>query len=348
MRKLSLITAFVVTAFAALTGCNLGIESNEDVRSPQLIIQGFLQPGTPVQGIEIKKTVDPALYYEEMENHESRSLFWVSGATVVVTHNGQQYPLAEDPNTSGVYGTDALIAQAGETYEVDVDYTDNTIGTHHLHATTTVPFPVANVQVTLTPSQQEFQQRNWTPTQMATWDEPYDSLMFPRELAHPDVYYETSSRNITKPITLTWDLSANTAGYLVGVQSIDTMGVDMLRKDDWDDWEDGDYVTDRERSFLKSSGFQVSKDSSIVDLFWVLFRFESDYNIGVISTDVNYWDFFRTNQNGSGTGNDWDTGVMYNVEGGIGVWGSFAWSDTLHTHVFKDYDPVTGTVLAER
>jgi hypothetical protein len=340
MRYTKYITAALMSAILVVAGC--GLNTVIPAEAPQLVVQGFLVPGTFADSIVLKITVDPSLYYQDYELYEDREKTYVSGATITITHNGTAYALTEwvQPEYSGTYGTHGLVVQEGQTYDLDVRYTETGTGKqHHLTASTTVPFIPQNTRYELTQGQ-IFRQRRF-----GIADDNIDTLIFPRQLADPDKYPPYGD-DVTRPFGLWWDPSPNAAGYLVGVTAQDTAGTGMLRRSDYKDWLDGDYATNRDRRMMQSLGLGAHRDTTHVDNYWFLYRYRGDFMIGVIAVDTNYWDFFRSSGGGDvgGSGSDWDEGTIFHVSGGLGVFGSYAQSEELKTNIVREYDPVSMTL----
>jgi hypothetical protein len=324
----------MVVSISGLVGC--GIDSSSSPVVPQLVVESFITPGGMIDSVLVKRTIDPVLYYLEYENIGDRSLSYVSGAVVVVSDGTVTDTLTERSDLIGIYGTTMFRVESGKTYSIDISYNDPETGrAYQLHAATMVPFPVTNLQTNLKDAQIELNARFGLPATA-------DVLVFPKELSDPDRFPPDGSSTV--PIELSWDVSTNAAGYLVAASATDTTGASLLRRSDWKNWLDGDFKLDRDRRDGSTGAYQVSRDTLTIDVFWLAYQHASDNLLGLIAVDQNYWDYFRSargNDNGPGTGADWDTGVIYNVDGGLGIFGSFAWPDTIRCHVVKEWDPVT-------
>ena len=342
-RRATIITSALLgalTLLTAFTSCGIGPVEKPD--SPQLVVQGFLTPGKPLEGIEIRRTLAPELYYEDIQLFTDRTKIFISGADVTITHGDTVHTLAERTDSAGVgvYENRDVMVRAGETYRLDVRYESEELGEHHLTASTTVPWPVTDqtYEMGLT---QVFRQLRYR--LRAT----IDTLMFPKELADPYLFPPEES-DITIPFELHWKPSPNAAATLVGAQSADTTGSGVLRDTDWERWLAKDLRQSRMREFMRTNGFALHKDTTSADIFWALIRYNGWFKIGAVAIDRNYWDYYRTtgDPNGQGTSNDWDVGTRINVQGGVGVFGSYAWpADTLRSYVIKEYDPVTRRLI---
>ena len=338
-------TAAAVASHLALlvltVSCGIGPQERPDV--PQLVVQGFLTPGKPVTGIEIRHTLPPDEYYEDIHLFEDREKLFISGALVTITHRDSVYRLAERTDSAGVgvYENLDVDIVAGETYRLEVRYEDPEIGTHHVRAETTVPHPVTHQEWELSLTQ-VFRQLRYG------FRPALDTLIFPKELADPLLFPPTEP-DVARPFELRWEPSPDAAAILVGAQSRDTSGAHILRDTDWERWLVGDLQQGRMRAFTRTNGFAVHKDTTSADIFWALIRYSGPFTIGAMAIDRNYWDYYRTTGSPSGpdTGNDWDAGTRINIEGGVGVFGSYAWpTDTLRSRVEKEYDPVTRRLIS--
>jgi hypothetical protein len=81
------------------------------------------------------------------------------------------------------------------------------------------------------------------------------------------------------------------------------------------------------------------------DFWWLGVRFEGEYQIRLQSVDQNYFDYFTTFFNGE-SGSDGDNGPVFHVDGGLGVFGSYA-EDSFRVWTRRDDDGLTMKILTE-
>lgn len=298
-----LTTAIVVV----LGGC--GLDPVSPNPSEQLIIQALLQPGHPVDNIRLTRTMPPESYYSGIPQST------VSGATVILSHESRTDTLSE--TAAGIYGDSTIIARSGVTYRVEVSFEDIV-----LRAETTIPEKLDFTSVVTVSGSR------YIPSA--------DTIIFPREYANPEQF--PPQGNIPpKPITVSWDAVPLAAGYEFAAIADDTTGTEFLRKDAYEDWLAGDYATAKSREWTRMTKYPVFSGYTETDVLWAAFNYRGDHNIVVRARDRNYNDFAQT-VSGSSSGNDYDTGTVMYVEGGIGLFGSFS-SDTLNIHIVAEWLP---------
>ncbi|HPU84577.1 MAG TPA: DUF4249 family protein [Candidatus Latescibacteria bacterium] len=216
---------FPVACVVALAVAGCGLDPVSPAPREQLIIQGFLSPGAPVDNIRLTRTMDPATYYEGIAQTP------VSGAVVVLRHGVSADTLSE--RATGIYGKPSLIVQAGQTYSIAVTH-----GVHSLAAETTVPTPI-----TVTA------QTNGAPSRYVP---SADTLLFPKEYSYPDSFPDRAAIS-PKPFKVLWTPSVGIEGYQVAITARDTTGTGLLRVDDYNDWKAGDYRNARTRQRVVTS-----------------------------------------------------------------------------------------------
>ena len=290
-----------------LGGC--GLDPVSPNPPEQLIIQALLQPGHPIDNIRLTRTMPPESYYAGIPQA------LVSGATVVLYHESRTDTLAEI--APGIYGDPTIMARSGVTYRVEVTFEDFV-----LRAETTIPEKLEFTSVTAVSGSQ------YIPSA--------DTLIFPREYADPDQF--PPQGNIpAKPVTIYWDSVPGATGYEFAAIAVDTTGPEFLRKDAYEDWLSGDYATAKSREWTRMTKYPAFPGYTEADVLWAAFNYRGDHEIVLRARDRNYNDFAQT-VSGTSSGNDYDTGTVMYVEGGIGLFGSFS-SDTLRIHVIAEWLP---------
>jgi hypothetical protein len=321
--KRFLLAAIVTGVLGLSAGCFLDPIDMDHKIETEVVLQGFLTPGGPVE-VVLRSTVPPTEYYSFMDLDP----FAIGGAVVSVTIDGTAHDLTPG-TTPGSYHDPALVAKAGITYSIDVTFpSGHQFADRHVTATTTVPERVSVTSVTYHAGQEE------PPPGIVN----IEAFSFPKSLANPDIFPPTG--DIYTPFNLAWDAAPGAAGYTVGVLASDTTGFNLMRKREYKDWVDGEYSNPADRQFMAKSGFMVMEDSLNADIYWMLFHYEGPTNVVLVAADEGYWQYFRTYLGGPGgnSGNDSDTGVALNVEGGIGVFGSYT-ADTVATHIANEWRP---------
>jgi hypothetical protein len=129
-----LLAMTVVMVMAVLSGCDNAIQSNY---TEQLVVDGFLYAGEPVDSIVLHRTTPFGAYYDDLD-------YAVDGATVTITVDGVAHPLLPT-GLKGRYYLPAsdLVVEGGKTYNLTVSAPNlQTGGVQSVTATTTVPMPI--------------------------------------------------------------------------------------------------------------------------------------------------------------------------------------------------------------
>ena len=311
--------ALLVGLAIAVAGCNLlNPIDNPNRASQAVVLTAFLTPGAPVEAT-IRSTIPLGDYYP----WRLLDPFALSDAIVVVTSNGADYALTEDAQRPGIYVHPTLVADTMTTYAIDITFpSGHVFDDRHLTASTFVPGQV-HLDVSLTAASES---KGFT----------LDNLVFPKELADRDRFGNTSA---LAPARASWNDATESANFIIGAIAQDTSGTGLLRKWEWDMWLDGDLNDPQERQWLARTGFVALPDSLSIDIFWALFDYIGANDLVVFATDSGYGDYFRTVTQGAGTsGADADRGPQYNVDGGLGVFGSYT-ADTIEVNVVPEWLP---------
>lgn len=102
-------------------------------------------------------------------------------------------------------------------------------------------------------------------------------------------------------------------------------------QEDWDEFEDKEKWTEgklwRERRetlyWSRVIGYWIPADSTQSDFWWAGVRFEGTYRVRLHAADTNYF-YYATTAFNSFSGTDGDSGPIFRVDGGIGVFGSYS------------------------
>lgn len=339
----------------------LGCSNPTEVKNPPatLLVQSYLTPGADPQ-VVLRQTLPPNQFYTGKEDA-------VQGALVEIVAGDRRFALDEDPAAPGTYQLPAaqLPIEAGQTYQLQVRYQQ-----HQLSALTTVPDPVQVIQVSAD-SLVYFQLfgdlfGDLTHPGEFRWTKP-------AHVAGYVIRVEAIAVR-TLPITtepLTGDLDTLTArrDRLQGQVSADSLaaldqqietlrryfsenislvqaGGDTLRwlrdreQEDWDKiegkkWSEGKKWRERRQTLDMNRvvNYWVPADTLRGDYWWAGLRFEGTYQVVLHAADQNYFDYFTTAFNG-GSGDDGDSGPLFHVQGGLGVFGSYT-QDSFLVQVYR-------------
>lgn len=97
------------------SGCENSVEEEEFPFEFRLVIRGILEPGKPVSGIYIGRTIP-------ISDKFSAGFSNLANAAAVIIHNNTFYPLRHTAN--GLYRNDTLLISPGETYQLIVQWED--------------------------------------------------------------------------------------------------------------------------------------------------------------------------------------------------------------------------------
>ena len=331
----------------ALSACT---KPNEIEDHPQsLLVEAFLSPDRPVE-VELRRTLAPGRFYEGLEDT-------VADARVEIAVDGERFTLLEDPRRPGTYSIDQedLQVESGKSYQIIA-----TSGDQSLTASTTVPQPSLITEVTadtITYLQKysdlygdlihpgEF---FWTPSRDAAGYiiivEAVDVQSLP---ASADALTADLDTLLSRRERLAGEVSADSIQAIAqqieqlrsilrqGISRVTASGDTLLylrdrEEEDWrdidgKDWTEGKKWRER-RDFLfgdRYVNYWIPADSTRSDFWWLGVRFEGEYQIRLQAADQNYFDYFSTAFNGL-SGNDGDQGPLFHVDGGTGVFGSYA------------------------
>jgi len=359
-----------LTALAA--GC--GSSPNEVENADQvLIVQAYLVPGQDVE-LKLKQTLPPELYYDGLEE-------LVSDARVEIAVDGERFVLSEDPGEQGIYriGADVMPVVSGKSYQLTVTHEDR-----QLHAATLVPQPAeitevsadtivylqrfANLYGELVHPGEFF----WNKSENAAayiviveavgvrslgeWALPLtadlDTLIVRRERLEGEVSGDSLE-------SLDREIDALRSFFEENVSLTGEDGEDMrwLRdrdQEDWDkidlkeNWSEGKKWRERidELFFGRVVDYWMPADTLRSDYWWLGLRFEGEYRLRLQAADQNYSDYYVTSFNGQ-SGSDGDKGPVFHVDGGLGVFGSYA-EDSFRIYARRGEEVGSRKVLVQR
>lgn len=324
---------------------------NEVDDPPQtLYVQAFLSPGTDPE-VRLRELIAPDRYYAGYTAA-------VSGADVVLATDDRTAALAQRAGEPGTYWVshDAMPVVSGRTYRLTA-----TAGDRQLTARTTVPFPARITRIvgdTITYLQEyadsfgellhpgEFYwdrspnaagyvilvEAEWVSTLdpgADTLTADLDTLIARRERLEGAVSAD-SLEVLDRQIEGLVDFFARNVS-LVGA---DGRTAQWLRQRESEDWVDLDEDTTNtagetwrkkrdELYWSRVIDYWIPVDTLRSDFWWWGVRFTGDYRVALQAADTNYFDYYSTAFNGQ-SGADGDNGPIFHVEGGLGVFGSYA------------------------
>ena len=337
-----------------------------------VVVEAYLTPGRDPL-VKLRNTLPPEQFFEGLEDT-------LAEAEVRILVDDQTFVLSEMPAGSGLYSisSSTLPIESGKTYALEVDSPDSP----QVRARTTVPFTAevtAVVGDTIT-YQQSFSEG------FGNLQHPGEFFWNKSENAAGYVIIVEAVEVRSLPISaepLTADLDSLVAlrERLEGLASADSLAaldrqIEALRRffdenislvrangdtirwlrdrqqEDWDDIEgknstEGKKWRDR-RGHLFSQrkiDYWVPVDTLRSDFWWLGVRFEGEYQVRLQSVDQNYFDYFSTFFNGE-SGNDGDNGPVFHVEGGLGVFGSYA-EDSFRVWTRRGENGLTMKIVTE-
>jgi hypothetical protein len=339
----------------------LGCSNPTEVENPPatLLVQSYLAPGTDPE-VVLRQTLPPDQYYTGREAA-------VSGAQVEIIDGTQRYALAEAAVSPGTYQLPAaqLPITSGRTYQLQVRYQD-----HVLNATTTVPDPVQITEISAD-SLVYFQlysdlfgalshpgEFHWTrPANTAGYVVRVEALQVRNLSITADPLTGDLDTLIARRDRLQGQVSADSLAALDqridslrryfadNISLVQSTG-DTLRwlrdreQEDWDkiegkDWSEGKKWRERRHTLDMSRmvTYWVPADTLRGDYWWAGLRFEGEYQVVLQAADQNYFDYFTTAFNG-GSGDDGDSGPLFHVDGGLGVFGAYT-QDAFRVQVYR-------------
>ena len=329
-----------------------GCSNPSEVEEPEqvIIVQAFLVPGQDT-AVKLRQTLPPERYYDGLED----TLFH---ATVEISTGGETFVLSEDPSERGTYliAHDIMPVVSGQTYQLRV-----TSGDGQVRAATEVPF-VAEVTEFSADTIIYYQyygslfgdlghpgEWRWNRSENAAgyviiveavdvrslgnWALPLtadlDTLIVRRERLEGQVSQDSLE-------SLDRQIEALRGFFEGNVSLVDSHG-DTLRwlrdrdQEDWDEidlkekWSEGKKWRERMDDLYwgRVVDYWVPADTLRADYWWLGVRFEGEYRVTVQAADRNYVDYYTTSFNGQ-SGADGDRGPLFHVDGGMGVFGSYA------------------------
>lgn len=107
----SIYLLYTLLLLITFTSCTKVIDIDLNSTNPQIVIEGEVSDQSETYWVRISRT-------GKYIGHEATPK--VSGAVVTITDNNQTYTLLENPNTPGLYETNAFVGQPGTTYFLKV------------------------------------------------------------------------------------------------------------------------------------------------------------------------------------------------------------------------------------
>jgi uncharacterized protein DUF4249 len=361
--------ASVLLAFCWGCSSPIGVKDPEQV----MIVQAFLVPGQDTE-VKLRQSLPPERYYAGLEDA-------LTSARVEISTGVEISVLSEDPGERGTYriAHDAMPVVSGNTYHLQV-----TDGDRQVRAATEVPFQAEITQFTadtmvyyqyyahlygdlLHPGEWWWNRSENAAgyviiveavdvRSLGSWALPLtadlDTLIARREWLEGQVSQDSLERLDRQVTDLRRFLAEN-------ISMVDDKG-DALRwlrdrdQDDWneidlkDQWTEGRKWRERmdELFWNRQVDYWVPADTLRADYWWLGLRFEGEYQITVQAADRNYVDYFTTAGHGH-SGADSDRGPLFHVDGGLGVFGSYA-EDSFRIQTVRGAETLGMKITARR
>jgi hypothetical protein len=287
-------------ASAILMACGEPVVSiDQEQYDPKIVIDGYLFPGEPVEGIRITRNFALNTDIDVAE-------VALTGARVTLTDQstGRIYELDyRDPERGFVYEGDDLSIESGRSYRLDVEAA---VDGRSLEASavTTVPGP---------------------------------GFAIDEEVSGPDslIYLQGDDQDDLQHFEIAFQRATGPGFYVFSIRALDADRESFIRNNlfgvELEDLEEGD-LEDLADDSVYRQHLLSEPGLSTVELFWSSFYFTGDYRIVAYAGDRNFEEFYLTFDSiQSDDGNLYEP--RFNIEGdGIGVFGS-AMVDTAYVRV---------------
>ena len=338
-----------------------------------VIVEAYLTPGIDPL-VKLRKTLPPERFFDGLEDT-------LADAEVRILVDDQTFLLSEMPAGSGLYSISSatLPVESGKTYTLEVVSPDFP----PTRAQTTVPFMAQVTAVigdTITYLQafsegfgslQHPGEFFWNRSDNAAG---YVIIVEAVEVKSLSIAAEPLTADLDALIARREQLEGR-----VGEDSLATIAreIDELRsyfednislvrapgdtirwlrdrqQEDWDDIDGKNWTEGRKWRERRSRLFQQRKidywvpvDTLRSDFWWLGVRFEAEYQIRLQSVDQNYFDYYTTFFNGN-SGSDGDNGPVFHIDGGLGVFGSYA-EDRFRVWTRRGEDGTSMKIVADR
>ncbi len=369
---------FIITALCALL---LGAcSSPNEVENPQqsIIVNAYLVPGQDTE-VKLRQTLPPERYYDGLEDS-------LANARVEISVNGQAHALEADASERGLYhlAHELMPVVEGETYELWVEHQGRQV---RASTTVPFVAKVTQVNTQTGDGESIIYNQLfgdvfgnlvhpgeffWSPSANAAG---YVIIVEAVDVRSLSAAYEPLTADLDTLIALRERLDnivdadslaqldaqiGALRGFFTQNISLVSTGGDTLRylrdrqQEDWDEidekenWSEGKKWRERRATLLhdRQIDYWIPADSTRSDFWWLGVRFEGEYKVRLQAADLNYFDYFTTAFNGQ-SGADGDKGPVFRVEGGTGVFGSYA-EDSFKVLTIRDDSGIGLKVVVER
>jgi len=295
-----------ILSMIILLSCGKGtVDVTNESYEPKIAIEGFLIPHNKVEKIRISRNFRINANLDRMILIPD-----VSRTSVTITdlQNDKSYPLtfhiADDDKLENYYweyNENDLVIDYGKSYRLDVSAV---IEGKTLHATSTTTVPEKGLKIS--------------------------NLNYP-ELA----YRQHNGEGALQEFELTIDRSPGTQFYLITMNALEASVDNFIYDNPFFKVEPEDIEDDIGDFRFQYNWLQdapTTAGHSIIELYWILFWFYSEYEIMVFAADKNYREFLQTyNDVQEEDGNFHE--AKFNIDGdGIGVFGSVV-TDTVYIKI---------------
>jgi len=347
----------------------VGCSNPSEVENPQqaVIVVGYLTPGADIE-LTLRQTLPPQRYYDGLEDTLLSAEVWIStqGETFALSPSG------DDPGLF-VLAHETMPIVEGQTYELLIEHEGRQIHAETTvpfeSAVTEVNTHLGDGETVVYNQLFGDSFGNIEHPGEFFWDKSENAAGYVVIIEAVDV--RSLPPGPTAPLTGDLDRLIELRAKLEGQVSADSLSViegdiEVLRKffaenlalvDDsgepirwlrdreqveWEEiagkekWSEGKKWRERLDHLFSARkvDYWIPADTTRSDFWWLSVRFEGEYRVRLQAADLNYFDYFTTSFNGQ-SGSDGDRGPVFHVEGGTGVFGSYA-EDSFRVLAYRD------------
>ena len=347
----------------------VGCSNPSEVESPRqtIIVTGYLVPEVDTV-LLLRQTLPPERYYDGLEDTLLNAEVWIAT-------QGETFALTPDRRDPGrfVLAHETMPIVEGQTYALLVEHEGRQIRAQTTvpfkSAVTEVTTHIGDGETMI--YNQGFGDRfgNLIHPGEFLWDRSENAAGYVIIVEAVDV--RSLPPGPTVPLTGDLDRLIALRAELQGQVSVDSLAaldgeIEALRaffaenlalvddggesirwlrdrqQQEWDEigekekWSEGKKWRERLENLFSARkiDYWIPADTTRSDFWWLGVRFEGEYRVRLQAVDLNYFDYFTTSFNGQ-SGADGDKGPVFHVEGGTGVFGSYA-EDSFRVLAYRD------------